>query len=479
MGEPRCRELAKVLWNEHHVNRNDVVHILLPNCTQYHLIALAVWRLQGVVSPADPCLSSAVLAAQLDDAQTKVIFCCSQTLNTVMAARESLKKDIPVVVIDIEEDIDDSVKSLTKLTSLASDELPVSSVVEKNERTLICWSSGTTGRPKGIQHGSTMWLKTLVESPAPYRILQTTCMFHLGGFFNPISSLIRGGSTVFLAEADLEGDIAIIIKAAEMTSAVSLTCGTHHAVKLVHRNMKDLTPCESMLMVWPLGATMYDGILEDLKRKFPKLMFVGNVYGQSEIFTPVAISFSQTYVGGLNGLNGGIDALKFVDPDTKAIVGPHKVGEFAVKVTEGAMIGYLNNEEANKKFFGVDSFLYLGDLGHYDEDGLIYYDGRLKELIKYKNIHIYPSEIEDLLIKLPGILDVAVFGREDPSVQELVTAVVVKADGVDISKEAIEQHFSDHLDDHKQLRGGVQFVKEIPRNPQGQILRRNLLKMIL
>merc|ERR1740137_65308 len=165
-------------------------------------------------------------------------------------------------------------------------------------------------------------------------------------------------------------------------------------------------PILSLKMVWPLGANVYDGICEDLRRFFPNLMFVGNVFAQSEVFTAVAVSTHQKNQG---GLFSAMDALKFVDPETGEHVGPHTVGEFAVKISYSMMMGYLNHNEENDHFYGNDGFLYLGDFGHYDENGVIYYDGRRK----------------DLIMKMPGVEDVAVFGKPEPAVQELVTAVVV------------------------------------------------------
>ena len=120
----------------------------------------------------------------------------------------------------------------------------------------------------------------------------------------------------------------------------------------------------------------------------------------------------------------------------------------------------------------------MGDFGHYDENGVIYYDGRIKELIKYKNIHLYPNEIEELILNHPKVKDVAVFGKPEPSVQELVTALVVIKEGSDVSSDEIMKLVEEELDDHKKLRGGVYFADKIPRNPQGKILRGKLIEII-
>ena len=97
------------------------------------------------------------------------------------------------------------------------------------------------------------------------------------------------------------------------------------------------------------------------------------------------------------------------------------------------MIGYLNNQEENDKFFGSDGFLHSGDLGHYDDRGSLYFDGRLKELIKYKNFHLYPNELEEIILSHKDVQDAAVFGKPEPSVQELVTALVVQKPGSNVS----------------------------------------------
>ena len=95
-------------------------------------------------------------------------------------------------------------------------------------------------------------------------------------------------------------------------------------------------------------------------------------------------------------------AVKIIDPDTGVAVGPHVVGEITYK-SDYPMLGYLNHPEENERFFGNDGFLHSGDLGHYDEAGNLYFDGRLKELIKYKNFHLYPNELEELLMAHDGV----------------------------------------------------------------------------
>jgi 4-coumarate--CoA ligase len=135
----------------------------------------------------------------------------------------------------------------------------------------------------------------------------------------------------------------------------------------------------------------------------------------------------------------------------------------------------LNRPEENAKFFGKDGFVHTGDLARYDENGILFFEGRHKDLIKYKNCHLYPLEIENIITAHPDVADAGVFGQPDPTVQELVTAAVVKVSGSNVNEEDIIDLVAKNVDDAKRLRGGVIFVDKLPKNPQGKILRRQLL----
>ena len=226
-----------------------------------------------------------------------------------------------------------------------------------------------------------------------------------------------------------------------------------------------------MRILMPVGTNVYDGIFGDLKDKFPCAIGVVNVYGQSEGGL-VAKSMDQKYLGGVV-----CEAVRIVDPETGEALGPGEVGEITYK-SDCPMIGYLNNKEENDKFFGTDGFLHSGDLGHYNDKGTLFYDGRLKELIKYKNFHLYPNELEEMLLRHRDVQDAAVFGKPEPSVQELVTALVVRKPGANVTTEELRKLVDEQVDMSKQLRGDVHFVQKIPRNPQGKILRKKLIDLL-
>ena len=141
------------------------------------------------------------------------------------------------------------------------------------------------------------------------------------------------------------------------------------------------------------------------------------------------------------------------------------------------MKGYLNRPEENAKFFAENNWYRTGDLARYDYKGNLYYEGRQKELIKYKNCHLYPLEIENVICEHPEILEAGVFGKPDDTVQELVTAAVVKIPGSKLTENEIIDLVAKQVDDAKKLRGGVIFVENLPKSVTGKTQRRKLLEL--
>ncbi len=144
------------------------------------------------------------------------------------------------------------------------------------------------------------------------------------------------------------------------------------------------------------------------------------------------------------------------------------------------MKGYLNRPDEDAKFFAEDGFVRTGDLGHYDDKGIVYFDGRQKELIKYKNCHLYPKELEDIIMRHPGVFEAGVFGKPDPMFQELVSAAVVRRPGSNVTEQELLDFVNrqEDLDDAKKIRGGIIFVASLPKNAMGKIQRRKLIELV-
>ena len=145
------------------------------------------------------------------------------------------------------------------------------------------------------------------------------------------------------------------------------------------------------------------------------------------------------------------------------------------------MKGYLNRPEETAKTITEDGWLRTGDIGYFREDGYLFVTDRLKELVKYKGYQVPPAELEAVLLLHPDVLDAGVTGKPDEEAGQLPVAFVVLKPGVESSPEKateIQLLVKEKVAPYKQLKGGVYFISEIPRNAASKILRRKLLETI-
>jgi O-succinylbenzoic acid--CoA ligase len=120
-----------------------------------------------------------------------------------------------------------------------------------------------------------------------------------------------------------------------------------------------------------------------------------------------------------------------------------------------------------------DGWLHTGDLGHIDSDGFLYVEGRRGDMIVSGGENVSPDEVEEALLRHPGIAEAAVVGREDPRWQEAVTAVVVLQPGAEVETEELRAHCAEVLAGYK-VPKRIEFVGELPRTASGKLLRRAL-----
>jgi o-succinylbenzoate---CoA ligase len=120
-----------------------------------------------------------------------------------------------------------------------------------------------------------------------------------------------------------------------------------------------------------------------------------------------------------------------------------------------------------------DGWLHTGDLGHIDEEGFLYVDDRIDDMIVSGGENVVPAEVEKVLLRHPEVADAAVVGREDPEWQQAVTAIVVLADGSETTPEALRRHCAESLAAYK-VPKLVELVAALPRTPSGKLMRRAL-----
>jgi len=164
---------------------------------------------------------------------------------------------------------------------------------------------------------------------------------------------------------------------------------------------------------------------------------------------------------------------KVIDIETGKALPPYKEGELCFQ-GPFVMKGYRDNVKATEETIDKEGWLHTGDIGYFDVDGYLYIVDRLKELIKYKGFQVAPAELEAILLTNPKIKDAAVIGIPDEEAGELPFAYIVRQPDASISAKEIQKFVAEKVSAQKRLAGGVTFLDEIPKNPSGKILRREL-----
>ena len=194
-------------------------------------------------------------------------------------------------------------------------------------------------------------------------------------------------------------------------------------------------------------------------------------YGMTETSPAVNIGIKGENNPGSIGLPVPNTECRIVDIDTLKDVPHGETGELLVRGPQ-VMQGYLNNDEATNETFLEGGWLRTGDVARVDEDGFFYIVDRAKEVIKYKGYQVAPAELEALLLTHEAIADVGVVGVDRDGL-EIPRAFVVLQQGAELTEDELMDWVAERVTPYKKVRA-VTFLDEIPKNPTGKILRKDL-----
>ncbi len=343
-------------------------------------------------------------------------------------------------------------------------------VVGDDDLLFIMYTSGTTGLPKGVMHShnTAMWSMLTATSTADVRwndrYLICLPMFHVGALNPLLSSLFLGGAAVIMSEFDPvriwevfgEDKITITLAVPAMLQFMLLT---YDPEKHDHSSLR-----------WVMSGAA--PVPETLIRTYEAMgVEIHQVYGLTESCGPGCLISPTDALerAGSTGKAFFCGGVRIIDEAVDGVE-PHEPGEVLLS-GPNMMIGYWNRPEATAESL-VDGWLKTGDIATFDEDGFVYIQDRVKDMIISGGENVYPAEIENVILSLEGVNEVGVIGIPSGKWGESPLAVVVRADE-SVSAEAILQHCDGKLARFKQPKM-VEFVDVIPRNPTGKILKRIL-----
>jgi acyl-CoA synthetase (AMP-forming)/AMP-acid ligase II len=462
-------KLAAAL-HERGIGAGDVVGVWAPNSPEYAVVFHGVLRANAIVTSANSLYTPGELAHQLADSGAKLLFTVSPFLERAAAAlaEAGLPADAVVTLDKV-----DGVTSLADL--LETTALPPERTTTATDTAVLPYSSGTTGRAKGVILTHRNLVANLVQIAAmgktssETKILAVLPFFHIYGMTCMMNQGLHKRSTVVtMPKFDLAEFLRIIaeyrVQRVYIAPPVAIALAKHPMV-----DDFDLSCIEVIFS----GAAPLDAELgHAMGKRLGCTVLQG--YGMTEL-SPVSHCMPDDRPDlDLNSSGFAVPNVvcKLVDPETGEEVGPGGRGELWVK-GPNVMSGYLNNAEATAGTLDDEGYLHTGDVAEVTDEGVFSIVDRVKELIKYKGYQVPPAELEALLLSHDKIADAAVIGVRDAEGEEVPKAFVVLASGADLTAADVMTFVADRIAPHKKVRV-VEFIDEIPKSASGKILRKDL-----
>ncbi|XP_049940907.1 uncharacterized protein LOC126417057 [Schistocerca serialis cubense] len=330
-------------------------------------------------------------------------------------------------------------------------------------------TSGTTGHPNVIRiprRNIALLIHILNRSDAPYGgedvVLFTTGFYWISGIAFTVWCVGTGMKCIVTSEFSPEA----VLEDIERYKPTCVGMPPNHWVLLVRHSPEGrLRSALSQVRVCITGGAALNAKAQRwIEGRTGRRL--KQWYGQTEAFPAcnVLLSHSPPPPGSVGRLDPGVQA-KVVDLATGKCLGPGVDGELCFK-------GWT----VVKDFADEEGWIHSGDVGHYDADGNFYVVDRIKELVKYRGVHVSPSELEAWLLGHPQVTEAVVLGLPHDEDQEHPAAFVVLAQGATATPDELKQLVQEKAcgSEEKLLRGGVFVVDSIPRLPTGKVSRGQL-----
>ncbi|KAL4968582.1 uncharacterized protein BDV14DRAFT_196884 [Aspergillus stella-maris] len=496
------KKAAQAAWGLRHklgVGLGDTVLAIVTNSNDFVLLAHATWWTGAVFAPLNTSSTQKDIEHVLGLVKPTHIATITSKLDEVQSAAATLSitpkiftvlskipnSDIPQFPTDI----------LDETYSLPVFDISSTGKHARDVPSTICFSSGTTGKIKGVVLSHYNFVANCLQfraslpdrvhsgvrevtqnKEADLEIHDADC--HIYGLSTVVvTGMWIGGLYLGLPSFDLETFCA---RSAEIM-ATDMHLVPPVALVLVTQGLAEKYDLKSLERIVVAAAPLKEKLQRELKARFPGVGICQG-YGLTECSPGVThqVHDNDSSCGTVGKLIAGTEA-RLVSPLTLTDVPPGQEGELWIRGPQ-VMMGYINDPISTKNTF-VDGWLRTGDILRVDERGDFWVTDRLKEMIKYKGFQIAPSELDDLILQHPLVTDAAVcaFYSEAQATEVPMAYVSLVRDKADLSQSEIQEVIDEirtwvdgQVAGYKRLRGGVFHLQDLPKTPTGKILRRLL-----
>jgi len=430
---------------------NQRICFLGKNSIQYFELLLAASKANGVLCPINWRLAAAEIGYILKDAGAEFFF------------------------------VDDEFESLAK-DAIALIPQNIRIILARTNDALQLYTSGTTGRPKGVRlsnHALLSGRERDLAAEAPIwnswtkddvSLISMPC-FHIGGTSFGLTTLYAGATGIVLKKFDVEQQFEIV-----QQHAVTKQFIVPSALQMLIDNPDFSDADFSSLKYISYGSSPIPMPLMKAAQAAIGCQFVQK-YGMTETCGTCVALGPEHHTIPANAKMKSVGKplrhveIKICDPQGRALA-PNETGEIVVRSPTN-MSGYWNNEKATQETLLSGNWLRTGDAGYMDPDGFLYIQDRIKDMIISGGENIYSAEVEQALKLHPAVADAAVIGIPDERWGEAVKACVVQHIGHDVSDVALIEHCKSVIAKFKCPKS-IDFFSKLPRNASGKTLKTEL-----
>ena len=477
------------------VAKGDRVLLYMQNSPQYVIAYYAILRADAVVIPINPMNRAAELEHFVADTGANVCLAGQELAGFIAPLLETTDLNHIVVAsyssyIAPDTDLalpaevaapawsEDLAGMVSWEQALAEGHAPSAHTAGPADLAVIPYSSGTTGAPKGCVHTHRSVMATAVHrafwnlSTASTVQLATLPFFHVTGMTGSMNSPIYSGSTTVIMTRWERTTAARLIERYKVTGWTNIVTMAVDFLSNPDIGRYDLS---SLTTIGGGGAAMPEAVAAKLKTMTGLDYIEG--YGLSETMAATHINPSNRPKPQCLGIPVFDVDSRIVDVDTLQEKGPGETGEI-VSSGPQVTIGYWNRPaETEAAFVEIDGkqFFRTGDLGYYDEEGYFFMVDRVKRMINASGYKVWPSEVEGLMYRHPGIHEVCIISSPDPKRGETVKACIVltpEAEGK-TSEENIIAWCKEQMAAYK-IPTLIEFVDQLPKSPTGKLMWRAL-----
>ncbi|MDA8607224.1 FadD3 family acyl-CoA ligase [Gammaproteobacteria bacterium] len=451
----------------------DRVAIWAPNMNEWVLAAIAIHKVGGVLVPINTRMKGKEAAYILNNSESKILFSVNTFLGTnyfQLLENEDLPYLKYQISLDETEVVDSKISFSTLKDKTVDAQLP--EVIETDMADII-FTSGTTGKPKGVISTHLQNIKVFdywssyIGLNENDRYLIVNPFFHTFGYkAGWLASVMRGVTAYPCPIFDADKIIQIINK-----EKITMLPGPPTLYQSILTSQLIETIDISSLRLGVTGAASIPiQLIKDMKETLG-FETVITAYGLTEstgVVTMCTPNDDYETIATTSGCAIADVEVKCVDQNNK-VLPAGEPGEILVRgynITQG----YFNNPEATQEAIDTHGWLHTGDIGILDSNGYIKITDRSKDMFIVGGFNAYPAEIENILCDHPAISQAAVIGIEDERMGEVAKAFVLLKPNQDLDADSLLQWSKDNMANYKVPRE-VEFVRELPTNAAGKIMK--------